>query len=54
MKRILLHSFCFLGEVMEPSGIYRYWGKTGEDGSYHLQPYHCLDVAAVNGHQVGG
>ncbi len=26
---------------------FRYWGKTGEDGSYHLLPYHCLDVAAV-------
>ncbi len=26
---------------------YRYWGKTAEDGSYHLLPYHCLDVAAV-------
>jgi CRISPR-associated endonuclease/helicase Cas3 len=27
---------------------YRYWGKAGkEDGSYHLLPYHCLDVAAV-------
>jgi len=25
----------------------RYWGKTGEGGSYHLLPYHCLDVAAV-------
>ncbi len=27
--------------------FYRYWGKTAEDGSYHLLPYHCLDVAAV-------
>ncbi|MEW6670495.1 MAG: CRISPR-associated helicase/endonuclease Cas3, partial [Thermodesulfobacteriota bacterium] len=26
---------------------YRYWGKAREDGSYHLLPYHCLDVAAV-------
>ena len=26
---------------------YRYWGKTREDGSYHLLPYHCLDVAVV-------
>jgi len=26
---------------------YRYWGKAGKDGSYHLLPYHCLDVAAV-------
>mgnify|MGYP001826780125 CR=1 FL=1 len=27
--------------------IYKYWGKAGPDGSYHLLPYHCLDVAAV-------
>lgn len=26
---------------------YNYWGKSGEDSSYHLLPYHCLDVAAV-------
>ena len=26
---------------------YRYWGKIIDDGSYHLLPYHCLDVAAV-------
>jgi len=27
---------------------YRYWGKASrEDGSHHLLPYHCLDVAAV-------
>lgn len=26
---------------------FRYWGKTAENGSYHLLPYHCLDVAAV-------
>jgi CRISPR-associated endonuclease/helicase Cas3 len=26
---------------------FRYWGKTSEDGNYHLLPYHCLDVAAV-------
>ncbi|MFH2046688.1 MAG: HD domain-containing protein [Pseudomonadota bacterium] len=26
---------------------YRYWGKTRDDGSYHLLPYHCLDVAAI-------
>jgi len=27
---------------------YKYWGKTSkEDGSYHLLPYHCMDVAAV-------
>jgi CRISPR-associated endonuclease/helicase Cas3 len=29
-------------------GYYKYWGKASkEDGSYHLLPYHCLDVAAV-------
>ncbi len=31
--------------------IYRYWGKARSDDetgpSYHLLPYHCLDVAAV-------
>lgn len=31
--------------------MYRYWGKAcaddGQDNSYHLLPYHCLDVAAV-------
>lgn len=27
---------------------FRYWGKAGKDGdSYHLLPYHCLDVAAA-------
>ena len=27
---------------------YQYWGKASkEDSSYHLLPYHCLDVAAV-------
>ena len=30
---------------------YRYWGKAKSDkdigASYHLLPYHCLDVAAV-------
>ena len=35
----------------EAKSYYRYWGKTStsEDGnvSYHLLPYHCLDVAAV-------
>jgi len=30
---------------------YRYWGKWNKvDGSYHLLPYHCLDVAAVGFH----
>ena len=27
--------------------IINYWGKTGENSSYHPLPYHCLDVAAV-------
>ncbi len=28
--------------------FYKYWGKAAKDGSsYHLLPYHCLDVAAV-------
>lgn len=35
----------------ETKSYYRYWGKTStsEEGkiSYHLLPYHCLDVAAV-------
>jgi CRISPR-associated endonuclease/helicase Cas3 len=27
---------------------YQYWGKASkEDNSYHLLPYHCLDVAAI-------
>ncbi|MCK9229449.1 MAG: CRISPR-associated helicase Cas3' [Syntrophales bacterium] len=31
---------------------YQYWGKVDtETGSYHLLPYHCLDVAAV-GHSL--
>ncbi|MES9940168.1 MAG: HD domain-containing protein [Candidatus Thiodiazotropha sp. 6PLUC2] len=26
---------------------FKYWGKASrEDDSYHLLPYHCLDVAA--------
>src|SRR5690349_9929262 len=34
------------GESME--GYFRYWGKAEKnDSSYHLLPYHCLDVAAV-------
>lgn len=33
-------------------GYFRYWGKVGKDAdgnpnSFHLLPYHCLDVAAV-------
>ena len=30
--------------------FFRYWGKAGADDSYHLLPYHCLDVAAVGFH----
>lgn len=30
-----------------PEPYFSYWGKTSEDGGYHLLPYHCLDVAAV-------
>ncbi|MBI9082993.1 MAG: CRISPR-associated helicase Cas3' [Desulfobacterales bacterium] len=26
---------------------FKYWGKTSKEGSFHLLPYHCLDVAAV-------
>jgi CRISPR-associated endonuclease/helicase Cas3 len=30
---------------------YRYWGKWNKkDGTYHLLPYHCLEVAAVGFH----
>ncbi len=36
---------------MEGKLYYKYWGKAGSDdgqgNSYHLLPYHCLDVAAV-------
>ena len=32
---------------MKLEGYFNYWGKTADDGSYHLLPYHCLDVAAV-------
>ena len=32
---------------MNNSDFFRYWGKTGDDASFHLLPYHCLDVAAV-------
>ena len=37
------------------SNLYKYWGKAKPDASslasYHLLPYHCLDVAAV-GYQL--
>lgn len=26
--------------------FYKFWGKLGTVGNYHLLPYHCLDVAA--------
>jgi len=32
---------------MDNPAYYRYWGKADQDGSHHLLPYHCLDVAAV-------
>jgi len=33
---------------VEDKSYFKYWGKASkEDGSYHLLPYHCLDVAAV-------
>jgi len=36
---------------MKKRTYYRYWGKAGlqtdQDFTYHLLPYHCLDVAAV-------
>jgi len=36
---------------MESVPYYRYWGKANSSGqsggSYHLLPFHCLDVAAV-------
>lgn len=31
---------------MSEAAFYRYWGKAGDEGRYHLLPYHCLDVAA--------
>lgn len=36
--------------MTQPAAYYSYWGKAaGEDGqdTYHLLPFHCLDVAAV-------
>ena len=37
---------------MENKDYFKYWGKASkDDNSYHLLPYHCLDVAAV-GHQL--
>ena len=33
---------------MDIESYFKYWGKASkEDNSYHLLPYHCLDVAAV-------
>ncbi len=31
----------------EQKPYFKYWGKAAKDGTYHLLPYHCLDVAAV-------
>ena len=41
-----------VGCVEKKSGLrmgsyFRYWGKSSDNGRYHLLPYHCLDVAAV-------
>ncbi len=36
-----------MGNNKMTASYYQYWGKTSEDGGYHLLPYHCLDVAAV-------
>jgi len=36
-----------LKTTMSKPAYYKYWGKADVDGSYHLLPYHCLDVAAV-------
>jgi len=35
--------------MQQPIPLYfKYWGKASkEDGSYHLLPFHCLDVVAV-------
>jgi len=39
------------GRNMTENLYYKYWGKAKSDNesgaSYHLLPYHCLDVAAV-------
>ena len=36
------------GELMTKPLYYQYWGKASkDDDSYHLLPFHCLDVAAV-------
>jgi len=32
---------------MHCQSYFKYWGKSDKEGSYHLLPYHCLDVAAV-------
>lgn len=34
--------------VQISKSYYKYWGKAAKEGrSYHILPYHCLDVAAV-------
>lgn len=30
-----------------PLTYYAFWGKSDDEGGFHLLPYHCLDVAAV-------
>lgn len=41
---------------MNRQDFLHYWGKTSKndngDISYHLLPYHCLDVAACGYHMV--
>lgn len=39
---------CVRNASVKDKSYYLYWGKSAEDGSYHLLPYHCLDVAAVS------
>ena len=35
-------------QIETEASYFKYWGKAAKDGSsYHLLPYHCLDVAAV-------
>jgi CRISPR-associated endonuclease/helicase Cas3 len=36
-----------LGWTNDGMTYYWYWGKARHEGTYHLLPYHCLDVAAV-------
>lgn len=35
-------------KIETEASYFKYWGKAAKDGpTYHLLPYHCLDVAAV-------